>query len=42
MVLSSPESSSFTFTQTIANKENITHGNLIELINEKFSGVDYR
>ena len=42
MVLSCPESRSFTFTQTIANKENITYGNLIQLINERFSGVDYR
>ena len=41
MVLCCAESSPFTFIQTIANQENITHGNLIELISERFSGVDY-
>ena len=42
MVLWCVESSPFTFIQTIANQENITYGNLIELISERFSGVDYR
>ena len=41
MVLCCAESSLFTFIQTIANQENITYGNLIELISERFSGVDY-
>ena len=42
MVLCCAESSPFTFIQTIANQEiNITYGNLIELISERFSGVDY-
>ena len=41
MVLCCAESSSFTFIQTIANQENITYGNLIELISKRFSGVDY-
>ena len=42
MVSCCTESSPFTFVQTIANQENTTYGNLIELIDEIFSGVDYR
>ena len=42
MVLCYAESSPFTFIQTIANQEDITYVNLIELISERFSGVDYR
>ena len=42
MVLCWAQSSPFTFIQTITNQENITYGNLIELINERFSDVDYR
>ena len=42
MVLCCTESSPFTFMQTIANQENIAHGNLIELISKRFSGADYR
>ena len=41
MVLRCAESSPFTFIQTIANQENITYGNLIEVISKKFSCVDY-
>ena len=42
MVLCCAESSPFTFIQTIANQEDITYVNLIQLISERFSGVDYR
>ena len=42
MVLCCAESSPFTFIKTIANQENLTYGNLVELISERFSGVDYR
>ena len=42
MVSCCTESSPFTFVQTIANQVNTTYGNLIELIDEIFSGVDYR
>ena len=42
MVSCCTESSPFTFVQTITNQENTTYGNLIELIDEIFSGVDYR
>ena len=42
MILCCAESSPFTFIQTIANQENITNGNLIDIISERFSGIDYR